>query len=100
MKNVNSRRVSKLALGAAVAGILSGASMIGGCGSKDAARADANGCGGPNGCGGAKKEGAKAEANGCNGPNGCNGAHQEAPKAGANGCNGPNGCKAEMKKKG
>jgi hypothetical protein len=101
MKNVNDRRVSKFVLGAAVAGILSGASLIGGCGaSNDAAKTDANGCGGPNGCGGTKKEGEKKESNGCNGPNGCNGAHKDAAKPEANGCNGHNACKGETKKQG
>jgi hypothetical protein len=64
------------ALGAALAGILAGSSLLLGCGQAgEATPSEANGCNGPNGCGGeqagAHAGGETAEANGCNGPNGC-----------------------------
>jgi hypothetical protein len=64
------------ALGAALAGVLAGSALALGCGqSSEASQAEANGCNGPNGCGGeAEAAGGHAgEANGCNGPNGCGG---------------------------
>jgi hypothetical protein len=89
MKRSNRRSPSRRALGAAVAGILAGASFALGCGQASeagvGAAAEANGCNGPNGCGsesetdgkGEAGQHAVADANGCNGPNGCNGETQE-----------------------
>ncbi len=90
-------RFSNMALGAAVAGIIAGSMLIGGC-SKDSKgegqKTEGNGCNGPNGCGAQKK----AEKNACNGHNGCNGAKTEkaAPAAtDKNACNGHNTCSAK-----
>ncbi len=87
MKRSSTRGRSGRALGAAVAGILAGASLAIGCGETSEATAtptEANGCNGPNGCSGESPEGdtakhaeVTADANGCNGPNGCNGEMQE-----------------------
>jgi hypothetical protein len=84
MKRSKTRKGSRLALSAAVAGILAGAALGLGCGQTSEATgtpSEANGCNGPNGCGGESGEGAakhaEADANGCNGPNGCNGETQE-----------------------
>ena len=90
MKRSNRRSTSRRALGAAVAGIIAGASLALGCGQTSeagvGAAAEANGCNGANGCGAegmgenggeAKHAAADADANGCNGPNGCNGESQE-----------------------
>ena len=91
MKRSNRRSPSRRALGAAVAGILAGASLALGCGQASEAgvgpTAEANGCNGPNGCssgdemgdesGTGKHAQAVADANGCNGANGCSGAMQE-----------------------
>lgn len=86
MKRSKIRNQSRRALGAALAGILAGASFAIGCGEASEAAAtptEANGCNGPNGCGGESESGdatqhAQSEdANGCNGPNGCNGETQE-----------------------
>jgi hypothetical protein len=95
MKTTTQKKRSPLAVGAAVLGILAGASL-GGCGkTDDKAKAEANGCGGPNGCGGKTEH--KKESNGC-GANGCS-AKAEGKKE-ANGCGGHNGCKGETKKNG
>ena len=59
MKRSNKRSRSRRAIGAAVAGILAGASLAVGCGQTSEAKSatvaeasdDANGCNGPNGCG-------------------------------------------------
>jgi hypothetical protein len=88
MKRSKIRNPSRRALGAAVAGILAGAALAIGCGPANEAVAtptEANGCNGPNGCGGESAEPgdaaqhaqAESDANGCNGPNGCNGETQE-----------------------
>jgi len=89
MNRSNRRNRSRRALGAAVAGILAGASIAVGCGQASEA-----------------KGGTPAEVNGCNGPNGCSSdetrdkgsaaKHAEAV-ADANGCNGANGCSGEMR---
>jgi hypothetical protein len=84
---MNAHQIKKTLLGAAMAGIIAGTTLLGGCtGGKnsDQPNAERNGCNGPNGCGG--KDG-KGEKNSCSGPNGCNG------KAGEkNSCSGHNGC--------
>jgi hypothetical protein len=89
MKRSKIRNQSRRALGAAVAGILAGASLALGCGQASEATGgpatEANGCNGPNGCGGESAEQgagaqhaqAESDANGCNGPNGCNGEAEE-----------------------
>jgi hypothetical protein len=87
MRRTKIRSQSRRALGAAVAGILAGASLALGCGQTSEATAsptEANGCNGPNGCSGESAEqgdaqhaAAESDANGCNGPNGCNGETQE-----------------------
>jgi hypothetical protein len=81
VKKAHSRKRARRALGAALAGILAGSTLALGCGqSSDASPSEANGCNGPNGCGGEQEAapagGAHAEANGCNGPNGCGGEAQ------------------------
>ncbi len=66
------KKLTTAILSAAVAGLLTSATLtLTACGSKtDAAGKEHNGCGGPNGCGGAKAE---TDKNKCSGPNGCNG---------------------------
>jgi hypothetical protein len=75
---------TRRALGAALAGILAGSSLLLGCGQPgEATPTEANGCNGPNGCGGEQMgihtSTDSEDANGCNGPNGC-GAEPEAEK--------------------
>jgi hypothetical protein len=90
MNPIQNRSRSRRALGAAVAGILAGASFALGCGSASEAgvkpTVEANGCNGPNGCGSEDDMGDEggtgkhaeevADANGCNGANGCSGAQE------------------------
>jgi hypothetical protein len=82
------KKLSSLLVGAAFAGMFTGIGTLPSCGGADA-KAQHNGCNGPNGCKGHATD--KKEANGCNGPNGCKG--HATDKKEANGCNGPNGCK-------
>lgn len=74
------KKISAWTLSAAIAGMFAGATLMTSCGGDAGAKAERNGCNGPNGCGG--HGGEKKEANGCNGPNGCggHGGEKAAPK--------------------
>ena len=89
-------KISKLALGAALAGLLAGTASLTSCTDQGKVGAsERNGCNGPNGCGAAGKK--VGEKNTCSGPNGCNG-HGDK-KAEKNTCSGPNGCNGHGTKK-
>lgn len=69
-KNVSQKK-NPLLVGAALAGLMFGVSTTAACsGNSTDAKAQHNGCNGPNGC--------KSQS-GCNGPNGCKG-HEQKPK--------------------
>jgi hypothetical protein len=79
MKDSRKKRAQR-ALGAALAGILAGSTLALGCGqTSEASTTEANGCNGPNGCGGEQEQGHESgDANACNGPNGCGGEAESA----------------------
>jgi hypothetical protein len=90
-------KITRLALGAAVAGMIAGLSgtAVHADDADKEQKVESNGCGGANGCGAAEK----GEANGCGG----HGADQAKAKAkakadadggDANSCGGSNGCGA------
>lgn len=84
---MQNRRLTSLALGAAVTGILAGAALSSGCRTDKAdghSAASHNGCKGADSCSGKDK-------NGCKGTNGCSGKEKNA-------CKGANGCKAAGEK--
>ncbi|MBL8693379.1 MAG: hypothetical protein JNJ88_04705 [Planctomycetes bacterium] len=87
---MRTRKLTQLAMSAAVTGMLSATPFLASCSGNPSASGDKSE---KNGCGGAKAE-KKTDANGCNGHNGC-GANK---KQEANSCKGHNGCNGTEKK--